>query len=382
MQKEQPFYFRASMVLLMLTLICILLYYGSDIIVPFAFAVLLSILLIPMNQFLERKGIMRVNAIMISLVFSFLIIGGIIYFLSTQVLEFLDDIPVMRQKINALLYEVHKYLQAKFGISIREQKTYLDSATTSGSSIIGTTFVSLKDSVIMLTLLPIYTFLVLYYRDMLKKFLIDVFKEHNKDNVQEVLTESRNVIQSYMVGLLMEMGIVALINFIGFVIIGIDYAVFLAIFAAVLNLLPYIGMLIASIFCMLVTLTTAPQPMDAIWTLVVLWVVQFIDNNILMPRIVGSKVKINALIAILAVLIGGALCGLSGTFLAIPGIAILKAIFERVEELKPWGMLLSDNITTYKPGKIYSTITTSFRRKPRKVVENNAQVSAEPPVAK
>jgi predicted PurR-regulated permease PerM len=190
------------------------------------------------------------------------------------------------------------------------------------------------------------------------------------------------VIQSYMVGLLMEMGIVALINFIGFVIIGIDYAVFLAIFAAVLNLLPYIGMLIASIFCMLVTLTTASQPMDAIWTLLVLWVVQFIDNNILMPRIVGSKVKINALIAILAVLIGGTLCGLSGTFLAIPGIAILKAIFERVEELKPWGMLLGDNITTYKPGKIYSTITTSFRRRPRKVVENNAQVSAEPPVAK
>jgi predicted PurR-regulated permease PerM len=378
MQKEEkPFYFRAGMTLLMLALICILLYYGSDIIVPFAFAVLLSILLIPMNQYFERKRLSRVSAIMVSLGLSFFVIGGIIYFLSTQILVFMEDIPVMRQKIHELIYTTQASLQRKFGISISEQKSYLDSATGSSSGIIGTTFISLKDSLVILTLLPIYTFLILYYRDMLKKFLIDVFREHNKDKVQEVITESKDVIQNYMVGLMMEMGIVAVLNFIGFTIIGIEYAVFLAVFAAILNLLPYIGMLIANVFCVLVTLTTAEQSTDALWVMVVLAVVQFFDNNIMMPRIVGSKVKINALIAILAVLIGGTLCGISGTFLAIPGIAILKAIFERIDDMKPWGMLLGDNITEYKPGKIYSTIT-SFRRKPRKVVENNAQ----PPIAK
>jgi predicted PurR-regulated permease PerM len=378
MQKEErPFYFRASMILLMLALVCVLLYYGSDIIVPFAFAVLLSILLIPMNQFFERKRLSRVSAIMVSLGLSFFVIGGIIYFLSTQILVFMEDIPVMRQKIHELIYTTQASLQKKFGISISEQKSYLDSATGSSSSLIGTTFISLKDSLVILTLLPIYTFLILYYRDMLKKFLIDIFREHNKDKVQEVITESKDVIQNYMVGLMMEMGIVAVLNFIGFTIIGIEYAVFLAVFAAILNLLPYIGMLIANVFCVLVTLTTAEQSTDALWVMVVLAVVQFFDNNIMMPRIVGSKVKINALIAILAVLIGGALCGISGTFLAIPGIAILKAIFERIDDMKPWGMLLGDNITEYKPGKIYSTIT-SFRRKPRKVVENNAQ----PPIAK
>lgn len=374
--EKRPFYFKASLVLLMLVLTGLIMYLGSDIIVPFAFSILLAILLIPMNQYLERKGLSRVNAISLSLLVSFFFLGLLIYFLSTQVMAFIDDIPEMRRKINELILMLQKWLQGKFGISVREQDDYLSSATGGTSStIIGTTFLSLKDTLFLLTLLPIYTFLILYYRDMLKNFLVDIFREENKEKVHDVLTESRGVIQNYMVGLMIEMGIVAAINFLGFTIIGIEYAIFLAVFAAILNLIPYIGMLIASIFCMLVTLTTSEQLTDAIWTLVVLWVVQFIDNNILMPKIVGSKVKINALITILAVLIGGALLGISGTFLAIPGIAILKVIFERIDELKPWGMLLSDNITSNQPGRIYSRIT-SIRRKtklPPVTVENNSQ---------
>jgi predicted PurR-regulated permease PerM len=364
MQTEaRPFYFRVSMILFMLLLICIFLYYGSDIIVPFALAILLSILLVPVNRFLERKGIGRINAIVISLAIACTAIFGVLYFLSTQILAFLDDIPEIRRRIGELIFTVQKWLQERFGITVREQTAYLNDATENGSGIIGTTFISLKDTFLVITLLPIYSFLILYYRDMLKKFVIDIFRNSDQDKVEEVLRESRGVIQNYMVGLIIEMGIVAIINFIGFFIIGIEYAIFLAVFAAIMNLIPYIGMLIASIFCAVVTLTSSTDVSDAIWVLVVLWVVQFIDNNILMPRIVGSKVKINALITILGVLIGGALCGIPGTFLSIPGIAILKVIFERVDELKPWGMLMSDDITAVKPGRIYTRIT-SIRRKP------------------
>lgn len=382
MQPEQPFYFRASMILFMLVLIGFIMFVGADIIVPFAFAVLLAILLIPLNAYLERRGMGRINAITISILLAVIVIGGVIYFLSSQILSFMDDIPQMKKRIGELILMVQKWAQKRFGISIREQTNYINSATGSGSgNMIGNTFLSLKDTLFVLTLLPIYTFLILYYRSMLKKFILDIFKHHNRDRVEEVLKESRCVIQNYMVGLMIEMGIVALINFIGFQIIGIEYAVFLAVFAAVLNLIPYIGMLIASIFCTLVTLTTSSNTVDAVWTLVVLWVVQFIDNNILMPKIVGSKVKINALITILGVLIGGALCGISGTFLSIPGIAILKVIFERVDELKPWGMLLSDNITSNKPGRIYSRIT-SIRRKPRPLPDITVENSTQPPAAK
>ena len=145
-----------------------------------------------------------------------------------------------------------------------------------------------------------------------------------------------------MVGLLLEMAIVTILNTAGFLIVGVQYAVFLGLLAAVLNLIPYIGMLIAAVLCMAVTLTTSENMSDIIWVGVILIVVQFFDNNFIMPYVVSSKVRVNALVSIIGVLIGGALAGLSGMFLSIPALAILKSIFERVDDLKPWGELLGD----------------------------------------
>jgi predicted PurR-regulated permease PerM len=271
--------------------------------------------------------------------------------------------PIIKDRVNELIYSLQRWLHQRFGLSMREQSAYINTAKDSGSGMLGDTVLSLTDVLFGITLLPIYTFLILYYRNMLKKFIIAVFKDGHQGTVEDVLRESKGVVQNYMVGLLIEFGIVAVINFLGFAVIGIEYAVFLAVFAAVMNLIPYIGMIIASILCCVVTLTTSDNLSDAIWTLVVLIVVQFFDNNIIMPRVVGSKVKINAMITILGVLIGGALCGLPGMFLSIPAIAILKVIFERVDDLKPWGMLLSDDITSNQPGRIYSRVTR-LRKKP------------------
>ena len=141
----RPFYYRFSMILLMLILIAVTLYFGSDIIIPFAFAALLAILLVPLNNFLERKKVSRPTAIMISLAISFLFIFGIIYFLSLQILAFLDDIPIIKERMNELIYTVQRWLHQRFGLSMREQSDYINTAKHSGSGILGDTFLSLTD---------------------------------------------------------------------------------------------------------------------------------------------------------------------------------------------------------------------------------------------
>jgi predicted PurR-regulated permease PerM len=201
----------------------------------------------------------------------------------------------------------------------------------------------------MVVLLPIYTFLIMYYRGLIRKFFMDIFPDRHRKSVEEVMQESKNIVQSYMVGLLIEMAIVTALNATGFLIVGIEYAIFLAVLAAILNMIPYVGMLVATVICVLITLTTSTNLSDMIWVSVTLLVVQFIDNNFLMPYVVSSKVRINALVSIIGVLVGGALAGVSGMFLSIPGIAILKAVFDRVEELKPWGMLMGDDMSMVKP---------------------------------
>jgi predicted PurR-regulated permease PerM len=350
-----PFYLKLCLILLMLSLIGFIIFIGQDIIVPLAFAILLAVLLLPFNNFLERMGMPRVLAIMLSLTLSVVFIGAVVYFLSSQIARFVDDIPAVKQHLSDHLRTVQKWITHQFNITKTEQTSLIDDAAEkiSGSGFLGNTFLTLTQTLLVLILLPVYSFLILYYRGMIKRFLIAVFKDEHEARVREVINESRFIVQGYMTGLMIEMGIVAAINSLGFGLFGIKYAIFLGVFAAILNMIPYIGMLIASVFCMLITLTTSTHIGDIIWVAVILTIVQFIDNNIIMPRVVSSKVKINALISILGVLIGGALAGVSGMFLSIPAIAILKVIFDRVEGLRPWGNLLGDDITGSRKSRIY-----------------------------
>lgn len=348
---QLPFYLKFTIVLLMLGLLATLIILGQDILVPIAFAILLSILILPGVQFLERKKIGPVSSISITLAVAIILIGLVVYFLSIQIMDFLDDTPTIKLQLREHYLTLQKWIRSQFNISIREQDKMVTHATGNLKDtgvVIGQTFFSATKSILVITLLPVYSFLMLYYRKMIKRFLVEVFDPKHEHHVVAVLEESKLIVQNYMSGLMIELAIVAVINIGGFFLVGIKYAIFLGLLAAILNMIPYIGMLIATIFCMAVTLTTSHYLTDVAWVAGVLMVVQFIDNNIIMPKVVSNKVKINALVSIIGVLVGGALAGVSGMFLSIPGIAILKAIFERVDNLKAWSIILGDEITSHE----------------------------------
>ena len=360
-----PFYAKFSFVLLSIVLLGLIIFLGQDVLMPLCFAIVLAFLLLPINKWLVKIGLPQVPAMIISIMFAVLMIGTIVYFLSTQLAQFTEDLPKIRRNLDRHINTVQQWIRQNFNISRKEQQEAIQSASedmkTTGPGMLGTTFITAASVLILAFLLPIYTFLILYYRELIRKFLISIFADRHRGSVEEVLHESRVIIQSYMVGLLIEMAIVAALNATGFFLIGIEYAIFLAVLAAILNMIPYVGMLIASLVCMLITLANSNNISDIIWVGVVLTIVQFIDNNFLMPYVVSSKVKINALVSIIGVLVGGALAGVSGMFLSIPGIAIMKAVFDRVEGLQPWGMILGDDKSMVKP-----TIAQRLRRKPKK----------------
>jgi predicted PurR-regulated permease PerM len=252
---------------------------------------------------------------------------------------------------------------------MREQREYIDETTdqmkTDSPAMLSKTVVTITELISYLIFLPIYAFLILYHKNMIKRFLIEICKDGDEAKIHAILEESQLISQQYITGLLIELCIVFVLNTAGFLILGIKYAIFLALLSAILNLVPYIGMLIANLLCMAITLMSSSNHLDAVWVSVALTVVQLIDNNILMPLIVGNKVKLNALAIILGVLIAGALAGVAGMFLAIPGLAILKLIFERVDHLKPWAILLGDETTEEleKKNPIKRKLTTARSKK-------------------
>jgi len=345
-KEASPFYLKITIYLLLIGLLCVLVIFAGDILIPLCYALLLAILLLPVVKFFERHKMGRVPSILISLALAFSLIGVLVYFITSQVIGFAEDLPHIKQQLNEHYHTMQLYVRNHFNMTFREQKDIINKATdqisNESSGYIGETFFSVTKFIMVVLLLPVYAFLFLYYRFMLKKFILDVLPDKHEYKILDVMEESKLILQRYLTGLMIEMAIVASINVTGFMIFGIKYAVFLGILAAILNLIPYIGMLIATIVCMMITLTSSTELSDVLWTAVVLTAVQFIDNNLIMPKIVASRVKVNALVSIIGVLIGGALSGISGMFLSIPTIAILKSIFERVKPLKPWGMLLSD----------------------------------------
>ena len=342
--ESRPHYHQFSHSLLALAILTTAIYLGQDILVPLAMAGLIAVLLRPVEDQFIRWGMHKVVSISLALFLAIIVVSGITVLLSMQLSDFADDLPKIRQNLNDVFHNIQQWVRREYNVSYRQQNKYLQKAqaqtldTLQSSDTLGI----ITGPLGTLTLVPIYVFLLLYYRTMLLHFVIVLFAEKHTPRIREVLGEVKAVIQSYMVGLLIETSCVAALNSIGLLILGVQYAILLGVMAAILNLIPYIGGLVAIVLTVLVTFSNNPELSVIVGVIGIFLLVQFIDNNVFVPLIVASKVRINALISIVGVLIGGALAGVSGMFLSIPAIAILKVIFDRVDSLRAWGVLLGD----------------------------------------
>lgn len=368
----RPHYHQFSHSLLALAILTAGIYLGQDILVPLAMAGLIAVLLRPIEKRLIRLGIHKVIAISLALLVAIIIVSAVTITLSMQISDFADDLPKIRQNLTDFFSDAKRWIRREYNVSYRQQEKYLQKAQaqTLDSLQSPDTLGFITGPLGTLTLIPIYVFLLLYYRSMLLHFIVVLFAEKHTERVREVLSEVKAVVQSYMVGLLIETACVAALNSVGLLFLGVQYAVLLGIMAAILNLVPYIGGLVATVLTVVITFSNNPETSIILGVVGVFLLVQFIDNNILVPLIVASKVRINALISIIGVLIGGALAGVSGMFLSIPAIAILKVIFDRVEGLQPWGVLLGDQTPEEAGSNLFRL---PRRRRKTQTTEVNAQ---------
>jgi predicted PurR-regulated permease PerM len=371
-----------SFQLLLILLIGIFIYVGHGVLVPIYFSILLSILLLPVTNLLQKCYLPRTLANLVAVVLALALIATIVYFISTQMVGFLKDIPAIRQHLAEHITSLQQWLEQKWHISTTEQKVYVDNIREgvkhSGGQYIGETFLTVSQTVVFIIIVAIYSFLILCYRHLIKRFLFAVFSSEHKERLQFVMQESKQIIQKYMTGLLIEMAIVAACNSTVLLIIGVKYAVFLGVFAAVLNIVPYIGLFTGLAFTVLVTMGNSSNLHDIVWIVVSMEIIHFLDANFLMTKIVGSKVKINALMTIVGVVIGGSMIGLAGIFLALPTIAILNVIFSQIDALKPWSILLSDDTQNFPQQRILRHLKKITDKKKAAVVLSNVD---EPPVA-
>jgi len=364
MLKKYPFYIKSTVVLLGLTLFVYAMSSLKEILIPIAFSLMLAILLNPLCNWFVKKRTPRVLSIILSLLTAIFFVGGIAYFLSSQIAGFSDELPLLKKKITELFAQLQTTIDQRLNINLQKQNEWIGSAGTSMQPFIGQTLGTVVSSLALVILLPVYTFLFLFYKTLILNFFYEVFAEKNLKEVGEILSETKKSIQSYVVGLLLEALIVAILNTIALLVLGLKYAILLGVLGAILNVLPYVGGAIALALPVLIATITKEGFHTQLLIIIAYIIIQFIDNHFLIPYIVSSKVKINALISIIMILLAGAVWGIAGMFLSIPFTGVLKIIFDRIPELKPWGKLLGDEIPVHHKGEIWG-----LRRKKKSLSE-------------
>jgi predicted PurR-regulated permease PerM len=343
-----PFYAKAALISISAFAFIATLHVGRQIIVPILFATILAILLNPLVNYLTGKKINKLLSISIAVGLAICATIGILYLLSTQVSMFSETYPQLKAKFNATSGEFVHWISHKFNIRISKINAW--STETTNEAIddfaIGEQITELGRILMMGILIPVYLFMMLYYKTLLLEFISKLFASEHHMAVAEVLAGTKKIIQSYVLGLFFELIIVAALNSAGLLLLGIEYAVILGIMGAIVNLIPYIGGIIAIALPMIIAFVTKDSLTYPFLVLGLYIIIQFIDNHYIIPKIVAAKVQINALISVIVVLVGGAIWGVSGMFLSIPLTAIAKVIFDHVEPLKPWGYLLGDVVPT------------------------------------
>jgi len=344
--RRLPTYTKLSSIIVGLLALFYMLYVGKEILVPIIFSIIVAVLLNPFVNFLCRKKINRTIAIAIAVLTAIILLAALGYFIISQSALFGESLPLFKQKFTLIMNDSISWASDKLNVSKPKIENWItdtkDQGMSNSSNMLGTALMGIGGVLVLLLLIPVYIFMLLFYKPLIIEFIGQVFKNEDDEVVAEVLTETKSLIQSYLIGLLIEAAIVATLNSIGLLIIGIQYAILIAIIGALLNLIPYIGGLVAISIPMLIAVATK-TPIYALYVFILFITVQLIDNNYIVPKIVASKVKVNALVSIVVVLIGGALWGIAGMFLAIPITAIVKVVFDRVTSLKPFGFLIGDN---------------------------------------
>lgn len=341
-----PFYVSFTIVVVCIVFTVMIMREASALLIPLFAGLLAAILLYPVVIILEKRKLGRFMSALIAVLLFMLVFGIVNYFLMVEIIRFLKELPNLNARLQGMSLSLEQWIAAKFNIDSAQQADYLSSSTKdiiiAITQIARKAFVSFGNLIIWILFVCVYAFFILYYRKLLARFFIRLAENDCPDEMPVIMFETEKVIKSYIAGLLVKVLLLFVLNCLVFLLLGIKYALLLALIAALLSFIPYIGFFIATALAMLVTYANSGGS-TAITVGIAMNLIHLVDGIVLLPRIVGSRMKMNPLITVIAIIAGDIVWGVPGMFLFIPLAAMLKIIFENVPSLAAWGILFGED---------------------------------------
>jgi predicted PurR-regulated permease PerM len=357
--------------LLYVLVIGVLLHVGQALFVPLSFALLLSFILYPVCQWLEKRRIPRPLAITLALFLLVLLTGALVFLLIRQFSQFSQEWPGMRAKIIDLINKVSIYLTRQFHMPLTIQTMWLERMLMSGAQqvwpLVRQVAYQSALGLVFIILVPFYCAMILYYREQFVAGLLRLFPHTEDTNVRQVLRQTITTFYNFIKGMALVYLIVGLLNALGLLLLGIPHAVLLGLVASLLTFIPYIGITLGS----LLPIALAWLTYDSVWypigVVAIFTFVQYLEAHIIFPIAVSHRLQVNTLFMVLAIIAGGLLWGAAGMILFVPFLAILKLIAEKVAAWQLLAFLLS--IGTKSGG-----LPTAPERKARRPISKTAKI--------
>jgi len=363
---EQPFYFRITIKLLLFSLVIAFLVLAKNVLLPFTLAVFFTFLLMPVSRRLEQWRFPKVIAILVSIVLALAIFVALLYFFYSQIISFVNDLPLLEKTLTSKIDSVQQFISETFHVSKIEQKAWIttkiqENADTGGVLVLGL-FSATGSFLASFALIPIYIFFLTLYQDKFKEFVKLITEDDKNEHTLMVVKKVSRVSQKYLMGIFLDVVILSVLNSTGFLILGLPHAILFGVLTSMLNIIPYIGVMIGSTLPILMAFLTKDAMGYTLGVAAVCFFVQFLDNNFITPYVVGSSVSINPLTATL-VLIGSSLVwGIPGMILCMPLTGMAKVVCDNVESLKPYGYLLGEEVNFSAQEHVQDKVMKRFKK--------------------
>ena len=344
---------------------------------PILYALILAIMIFPVQNFLEKKWRCHrlfASLCSITIIFGVIVLLGILIYSRLNALINNGDNYIA--KLTTLYYNFINYTYDTLGISRRSslftKDLRMESLLLGRFEKIGGLIYQSGFIFSYIVLIPIYLFFFLYYRRFFRTFYYKLFRDKPKTFLNRMIRKVYNVQQNYLLGLVKVIFIVGTLNTIGLLILGITNPIFFGFLAAILLLIPYIGIIIGSLIPALIALATKDSAWYAFGVIAIFGFIQFLEGNFITPKITGSKVSVNSFIAILSLIVFSMLWGLEGMIVALPITATLKIIFDNVPKYHAYGFLIGEPINKHLQSTIRNRLETwkKIRSKKMNLINN------------
>ena len=315
--------------------------------IPIAFSLLIAFVIHPICSWLEKRRVGRAFSILIGEIMVFALLAGLIWLLIWQFSSFLQEWPAISKKLQASLVKLNGIIVEEYEIPIETQFAYLqtlllDNTNRLFSLVQNMLFVS-ATGLVMLVLIPFYTALILYYRHLWVKALVQFTGEENRARTMRIVQGAVGKYFDFVKGMLVVYLIVGILNSIGLAILGVPHPVLFGVIASVLTFIPYFGIMVGSLLPMAVAWVTFDSAWYPLGVVLIFGFVQYLEANFIFPLAVSVRMKVNTLVSIVAIFTGALIWGGAGMILFVPFLGILKLVAEEIEEWKPLATLLGDD---------------------------------------